>query len=67
MIKVIEHGYKKYRTNCRNCNCYFEYELEDIQNGYIECPDCKYECSHSYTLNVQLTSKIKDDVEVEEL
>ena len=65
MIKVIKHGDRNYRTGCANCNCYFEYELEDVQNGHIECPDCKYKCSHNYALNVIFTSKIEDSVEVE--
>ena len=60
MIKVIEHGYNKYHTSCRNCNCYFEYELEDIQHNEVECPDCKNKCGHNYTLNVNLTSQIKE-------
>ena len=66
MIKVIEHGYKEYQTKCRNCGCRFKYELEDTKDGYVECPDCKYKCYHNYTINVLLTSKIKDRVEVEE-
>lgn len=59
MIKVIEHGYKKYRTTCHNCKCYFEYELEDIEKGYVKCPDCSGNCSHC-TLNANLTSRIDD-------
>ncbi len=66
MIKVIEHGYKKYRAECSTCHCYFEYELEDISNGYVKCPDCGDNCLHSYTLNVILTSQIEGGVEVEE-
>ena len=33
MIKVIKHGYNRYQTQCNNCKCEFEYELEDIENG----------------------------------
>lgn len=60
MIKVIEHGYKKYHTTCHNCQCYFEYELEDIEKGCVKCPDCGYTCSHSATLNANLTSRIRE-------
>lgn len=66
MIKVIEHGYKKYRTTCHNCKCYFEYELEDIEKGYVKCPDCRDTCPHCATLNADLTSRINDVDEVEE-
>ena len=66
MIKVIKHGYKKYHTQCNNCYCHFEYELEDIENGSVKCPDCHYHCNHCYTLNVDYTSQIKDGVEIKE-
>lgn len=40
MIKVIKHGYARYQIQCNNCKCDFEYELEDIQNRFVKCPDC---------------------------
>lgn len=59
MIKVIEHGYKKYRTSCNNCMCYFEYEINDVDSkGVVQCPDCKKDCYHS-TIDVDLTSQIR--------
>ena len=69
MIKVIEHGYRyrKYHTTCNNCKCYFEYEIDDVNNkGDIQCPDCKRNCHHCATLNADLTSKFKDKVEIKE-
>ena len=59
MIKVIEHGYKKYRTTCHNCECYFEYEITDVDSkGVVKCPDCEHDCYHA-TLNADLTSQIR--------
>lgn len=63
MIKVIEHGYNKYSCRCYQCSCLFEYELTDIKKGSIKCPDCGYLCNHSNALNVDVTSRIKDEVE----
>lgn len=60
MIKIIKHGYVKYMCTCYQCGCWFEYELEDIEDGFVKCPDCGVLCSHSYTLNVKLTSRIKE-------
>lgn len=67
MIKVIEHGYKKYHTTCNNCKCYFEYEIDDVDSkGEVQCPDCKRDCHHCATLNVDLASKFEDQDEVHE-
>ena len=60
MIKVIEHGYAKYKDKCHQCGCLFEYELEDIKAGSVKCPDCGFLCNHNYTLNVDFTSRIKE-------
>jgi DNA-directed RNA polymerase subunit RPC12/RpoP len=60
MIKVIEHGYSKYKDKCHQCGCLFEYELEDIKEGSVKCPDCEFLCNHNYTLNVNFTSRIKE-------
>lgn len=62
MIKVIEHGYSKYRIRCPKCNCLFEYEIKDIDvySDTVRCPDCKYECGHNFTLNVDMSSRIKE-------
>lgn len=60
MVKVIEHGYNNYTTKCYQCGCLFEYELEDIENGSVKCPDCTQLCNHNYTLNVDVTSRIKE-------
>ena len=67
MIKVIEHGYRKYHTTCHNCKCYFEYEIDDVNStSDVQCPDCKKNCYHSATLNADLTSKFKDKFEIKE-
>lgn len=63
MIKVIKHGYARYQTQCDNCKCEFEYGLEDIQNGFVKCPDCGERCWHNSTLNRLWGSQIKDKVE----
>lgn len=60
MIKVIEHGYAKYKCKCYQCGCWFEYELEDIKEGSVKCPDCGHLCNHNHTLNVKVTSRIKE-------
>jgi PHP family Zn ribbon phosphoesterase len=62
MIKVIEHGYNKYSCKCYRCGCLFEYELTNIENESVKCPDCGGLCNHNYTLNVDFTSRIKDEV-----
>lgn len=67
MIKVIKHGYRKYHTTCDHCKCYFEYEIDDVNSkSEVQCPDCKRTCYHNATLNADLTSKFKDDVDIEE-
>ena len=67
MIKVIEHGYRKYYTSCHNCKCRFEYEIDDVNSkGEVQCPDCKRICNHNATLNANLTSKFEDKVEIKE-
>lgn len=63
MIKVIEHGYQKYYESCYRCGCRFEYELEDISDGYVKCPDCGTNSLHNHTLNVNLSSQIEDCTE----
>lgn len=60
MIKVIEHGYKKYSIRCNKCNCLYEYELEDVMQDIIVCPDCGQNNYHNFTLNVILGSRIED-------
>lgn len=45
-IKVIKHGPKKFRIICPNCGCEFEYEIEDVEYGHVECPDCKKSVQH---------------------
>lgn len=65
MITVIEHGYKKYRIRCDKCNCLYEYELEDVTQDSVDCPDCGQSNCHNFTLNVDLTSRI-EDVEIKE-
>lgn len=62
MIKVKEHGYRRYHTTCYDCKCYFEYEISDVNgDGTVECPDCNRYCYHNATLNVDLTSQFKDE------
>lgn len=52
MIKVIKHGYGKYRVTCGSCRCYFEYETCDVDNdGTVKCPDCGRYCYHNAELN----------------
>lgn len=46
MIEVIKHGTKKFTATCANCGCEFTYEVEDIHDGKITCPDCGYYVVH---------------------
>ena len=58
MIKVIEHGYKKYRTTCHNCECYFEYEITDVDSkGVVKCPDCEHDCYRVILTGESLASR----------
>lgn len=61
MIKIIKDGNKPtterivYQTMCNNCNCIFEFEIEDIKGRerhldgaiFIDCPCCKKEVRKS--------------------
>lgn len=49
MIEVIKHGKKKFTATCSNCGCEFTYEVEDIHDGKIICPDCHKEFPHIMT------------------
>lgn len=59
MKTIIKHGNipYRYRTQCSNCNCVFEYESVDVYssnyNGWralvskwVTCPECEEELSH---------------------
>lgn len=64
MIKVIEHGYRRYNTTCYDCKCCFEYEISDVDSkNMVQCPDCKRGCYHNATLNADLTSKFEDNAQ----
>jgi len=47
MIKIIKHGDKIFKAECRNCGCEFIYELTDLMGNIIFCPDCSAVVSHS--------------------
>lgn len=59
MIKIHTHGYKTYKTTCPHCSCHFSYDLADLRNGEVICPDCGNSCYHSCN-NADFTSRIKD-------
>lgn len=40
MIKIIKAGKTDFRMTCNKCGCVFEYNVEDINDGYIKCPTC---------------------------
>ena len=40
MIKVIKEGKTDFRMTCNKCGCVFEYNVVDIDDGYIKCPTC---------------------------
>lgn len=56
-MKIIKHGIKreskvsKYKLECSNCGCKFEFSHEEIEkqekrlngNAWIHCPDCNFE------------------------
>ena len=58
MIKVIKHGTRVQRAECKKCGCVFEYEEEDVRTEqikyneyevYVPCPDC---ASHLVTSGI---------------
>lgn len=59
MKRIIKHGYNNYTTTCDNCHCFFEYEIKDVENGYVSCPDCGDKCKHLY-INYVVGSQIKE-------
>lgn len=40
MIKIITPGKTDFRMTCDKCGCVFEYNVVDIDDGYIKCPTC---------------------------
>ena len=40
MIKIIKPGKTDFRLTCNKCGCIFEYNVTDIDDGYIKCPTC---------------------------
>lgn len=40
MIKIIKPGKTDFRMTCDKCGCVFEYNVVDIDDGYIKCPTC---------------------------
>lgn len=60
MIKVIRHGYIRYYINCTKCSCYFSYELTDLEENKVKCPDCGEEHVHSVCNEVDSMSLIKE-------
>jgi hypothetical protein len=40
MIRIITPGKTDFRMTCDKCGCIFEYNVEDIDDGYIKCPTC---------------------------
>jgi hypothetical protein len=49
MIEVIKHGKTKFTATCANCGCEFNYEVEDIVDGKVACPDCHKKFPHIMT------------------
>lgn len=46
MIEVIKHGEKKFTATCAHCGCEFTYELSDLDNSILYCPDCGHRYCH---------------------
>lgn len=40
MIRIITPGKTDFRMTCDKCGCVFEYNVVDIDDGYIKCPTC---------------------------
>lgn len=40
MIKIIKEGVRELRATCPFCQCEFTYEIEDLNDGMINCPCC---------------------------
>lgn len=49
MITVFKHGKTEFKKTCDNCGCEFSYEVEDVVDGKIACPDCHKEFPHIMT------------------
>jgi PHP family Zn ribbon phosphoesterase len=59
MKTIIKHGYNNYTTHCDNCLCFFEYEIKDVENDYVSCPDCGDKCRHN-SAHYVVGSQIKE-------
>lgn len=46
MIEVIKHGKTKFTATCAHCGCEFTYELSDLNNSILYCPDCGHRYCH---------------------
>ena len=40
MIKIIKRGHKQFRDTCYKCGCEYTYELEDVKDDCVKCPQC---------------------------
>jgi hypothetical protein len=40
MIRIITPGRTDFRITCDKCGCVFEYNVEDIDDGFVKCPTC---------------------------
>lgn len=51
-IKIIQHGEKIMRAECKICHCIFEFTISDLKTDgnieYIRCPECNYELTWWY-------------------
>lgn len=60
MIKVIKHGQTEYTTICKRCGCQFSYELSDLKENYINCPDCNNSIQHELLSAYCLQAEAQD-------
>lgn len=59
MKKIIEHGYKSYKTRCDTCNCKFTYDIEDIDGTFVSCPECGSKHYHTLLDKIPGTNVVK--------
>lgn len=54
MIKIIKEGHKQFQGTCFKCGCEYTYELEDIKDDCVKCPQCGAFNTHMPRANVIL-------------
>ncbi len=65
-IKIIREPSELFRAECEVCEAIFEYERDDIDAGYIQCPCCKNFNNHRERIKIAKESEVakrREDIE----